>query len=312
MRTQQIPAIVCAGIAVQDLIFRVDAFPIPGGKTQAHDVITVSGGCAANAAIAAARLGGRVRFAGPLGGRGDGISQRILADLARENINVKDVVRVARATAPLSSIMIDERGERTIATYRDPLLNTARPANPDRLLNGVALVLADNRFPEFVQPICAAARSRGLPVILDADKPAREDDPLFASASHVIFSGECLRATTRLSDLHGALRQMKSRLAAFLAVTDGANDVLWTQSGPPKRMPVIAVKAVDTLAAGDVFHGAFALALAERMSEPAALRFAAATASLKCSRFGGISGAPTRAELDGFLSTRAVEGSHGG
>src|SRR5262249_51794841 len=146
MRTQRGPAILCAGIAVQDLIFRVDGFPIPGGKTQAHEVITLSGGCAANAAIAAARLGGRVRFAGPLGGRDDGISSRILADLARENIDVKSVVRVAKATAPLSSIMIDERGERTIATYRDPLLNTARAADPDGILDGVVLVLADNRF----------------------------------------------------------------------------------------------------------------------------------------------------------------------
>jgi sugar/nucleoside kinase (ribokinase family) len=249
-----------------------------------------------------------VRFAGPLGGPSDGISQRILADLARENIDVRGAVRITKATAPLSSIMIDERGERTIATYRDPLLNAARAANPNRLLDGIALLLADNRFPEFVQPICTTAQSRGLPVILDADKPTSEDDPLFASASHVIFSSECLRATTGFSDLHGALRHMKSRLAAFLAVTDGANDVLWTQAGPPKRMPVIAVKAVDTLAAGDVFHGALALALTERMSEPAALRFAAAAASLKCSRFGGISGAPTRAELDGFLSTRVVEG----
>src|SRR6266545_3238819 len=116
---QQAPAILCAGIAVQDLIFRVDAFPIPGGKAQAHDVVTISGGCAANAAIAAARLGGRVCFVGPLGGRSDAISERILADLARENVSVKGVVRVANATAPLSSIMLDARGERTIATYQD-------------------------------------------------------------------------------------------------------------------------------------------------------------------------------------------------
>ena len=68
-----------------------------------------------------------------------------------------------------------------------------------------------------------------------------------------------------------------------------------------RRMPVVAVEAVDTLAAGDVFHGAFALALAERMEETQALRFAAASAALKCTRHGGGAGAPRRAEVQHVL-----------
>jgi sulfofructose kinase len=70
-------------------------------------------------------------------------------------------------------------------------------------------------------------------------------------------------------------------------------------------MPVFAVAAVDTLGAGDTFHGAFALALAEGRDEPAAMRFAAAAAALKCTRFGGISGTPGRAEVAAFLDARA-------
>jgi sulfofructose kinase len=61
---------------------------------------------------------------------------------------------------------------------------------------------------------------------------------------------------------------------------------------------------VDTLAAGDVFHGAFALALSEGSDVANAMRFSAAAAALKCSRFGGISGAPSRAEVDDFLTAR--------
>jgi sulfofructose kinase len=62
------PVVLCAGIAVQDLIFRVEAFPPPGGKSQASEFLSIGGGCAANAAIAVARLGGAARYAGPLGG----------------------------------------------------------------------------------------------------------------------------------------------------------------------------------------------------------------------------------------------------
>jgi sulfofructose kinase len=67
-------------------------------------------------------------------------------------------------------------------------------------------------------------------------------------------------------------------------------------------MPVFAVDAVDTLAAGDVFHGAFALALAEGLREDDSLRFAAAAAAVKCTRLGGGSGAPNRSEVEALLS----------
>jgi sulfofructose kinase len=77
--------------------------------------------------------------------------------------------------------------------------------------------------------------------------------------------------------------------------------MLYMEDGAPQRMPTFPVKAVDTLAAGDVFHAAFALALAEQRSNAEALRFASAVAALKCMRFGGIAGAPTRPELEEFL-----------
>jgi sulfofructose kinase len=59
------PHILCAGIAVLDEVFRVREFPLPDNKVEASDFITVGGGCAANAAVAIARLGGKVTFAAP-------------------------------------------------------------------------------------------------------------------------------------------------------------------------------------------------------------------------------------------------------
>ena len=67
-RTSKKPKILCAGIAVQDIIMRVQNFPAPGTKVSASEFIVTGGGCAANAAVAIARLDGRVAFAGPLGG----------------------------------------------------------------------------------------------------------------------------------------------------------------------------------------------------------------------------------------------------
>ena len=90
---------------------------------------------------------------------------------------------------------------------------------------------------------------------------------------------------------------------AFLAVTNGAQDVLWLEGRSVRRCPVFAIEAVDTLGAGDVFHGAFTLALLEGRDEVGALRFAAAAAGLKCARIGGSAGAPKRSEVEALLAT---------
>jgi sugar/nucleoside kinase (ribokinase family) len=294
--------ILCAGIAVQDIVFRVDRFPPPGGKCMTDKFIVISGGCAVNAAIAIARLGGRVEYTGPLGGEDDDVSNQLVAGMQRESVGTAGIVRVPGATAPVSGILIDASGERMIATYRDRRIESARVADPAALVKDVSLLLADNRFPEYVRPVCAAAQARGIPVVLDADRPTTEDDPLFGMASHVIFSSECLRETTHEHDLSAGLLRFAPRTRAFLAVSDGPGAVRYIVDGAVRTMPAFKVEAVDTLAAGDVFHAGIALTLAEGRDELAAMRFGAAAAALKCTRFGGSMGAPRRDEVDAFLA----------
>ena len=300
------PAILCAGIIVLDEVFQVEQFPEPDGKTQAKAFFAVNGGCAANAAVAIARLGGRASLCGPLGGpRGsDDNGDRVLAALAREAVDCHDCVRVAGLASPLSAIFIDARGDRMIVTYRDERIANAQAREPERIVAAADAVLADNRFPAFVQPICQAARARGVTVVLDADKPTTVSDDLFRIATHVIFSSECLRATTGLDDLAAGLARIAEASGAFLAVTNGPADVLWRAGSELRHSPVFALPAIDTLGAGDVFHGAFTLALAEGRDVAVAMRFAAAAAGLKCTRLGGSSGAPTRAEVEELLAGR--------
>jgi sugar/nucleoside kinase (ribokinase family) len=291
-------------MAVLDEIFRVDEFPPADGKTQASEFAAVGGGCAANAAIAVARLGGRASFAGPLGGPAgqEPISDRILAGLGPEGVDCVGCVRLDGVASAVSAIFVNARGERTIATYRDHRLDAVTPRDADTLAAAADMVLADNRFPNFALPICRSAQRRGVPVVLDADKPVQPHDPLFAACSHIVFSAEGLRATMRTDDLAAALRQFGERTSAFIAVTNGPGPVLWRDEVDAiRQLPVFRVIAVDTLAAGDVFHGAFALALIEGRDAEEALRFAAAAASLKCTRFGGSAAAPMRSEVDALL-----------
>ena len=298
------PRVLCTGIIVLDEVFRVAEFPQPDAKVEAKGFFIVNGGCAANAAVAIARLGGRAKLAGPLGGPAgaDDNGDRVLAALAREHVDTGPCQLVDGLATALSAIFIDDRGDRTIVTYRDQRIAAVTPNDPLALTADADLVLADNRYPQFVRPVCEAARARKLRIVIDADKPTVEDDPLFRLASHVVFSAECLTATSGTGDLGEGLRRIARHTGAFLAVSNGPNDILYLEAGSLRRVPVFAIHAVDTLGAGDALHGGFALALAEGQSEVAALRFGAAVAGLKCTRFGGSAGAPIRAEVETFLA----------
>lgn len=245
---------------------RVANFPAPGEKVSASDFIVTGGGCAANAAVAIARLKGRAAFAGPLGGEDDAVSSRIVADLAGEGVDCSGVVRVAGATASVSLILLDAAGEKTIATRRGQGLSAGMPADVEALVAEADAVLVDNRFPDFVTAVCRAARAR---------------------------------------DIGAGLAQLSAHNPGLLAVTDGPNGVTWREGENLRHLQAFQVEAIDSLGAGDAFHGAFALALAEGRDLAEAMRFAAATAALKCTRFGGAAGAPTRDEVEAFLRERA-------
>lgn len=301
------PLVVCAGVAVLDYVFAIER-PSWGRKARATAFTAVVGGCAANGAVTIARLGAQARLVTPLGGPAgfDTIGDQILAALAREHVDCSAVVRLDSVMSPISSILIDRAGERSIVTYRDPHFSPLPPADPEPLVAGAGAMLVDDHYPLFVLPLVEAARRRGIPVVLDVEKIRPGADALRAACSHLVFSADGARELAGTDRLEHALRRIARQTDAFVAITNGSEDILFMDGDGPQRMPTIPVKAIDTLAAGDVFHAAFALALAEKQPIRAALHFAAAVAALKCTRFGGIAGAPTRAELAAFLKAHAA------
>jgi sugar/nucleoside kinase (ribokinase family) len=187
------------------------------------------------------------------------------------------------------------------------LLESARPRDPKYAIAGADAVLIDNRFPEFVLPIARAVVDERTIVVLDGDKPMGLTDELLALATHIVFSADGLRTTAGTADLASALTLVADRVNAVVGVTDGPRDMMWLDHGSLGRMPAFRIDAVDTLAAGDVFHGAFALALVEGRDVPNAMRFAAATAAIKCRRIGGGGGAPTRSDVEQFLAANGAK-----
>jgi sugar/nucleoside kinase (ribokinase family) len=288
---------------VQDIVMRVDAFPRPGTKVQASDFVITSGGQSGNAAVAIARLGAATRYIGALGATDDEVANRIVATLTREHIDCSGAIRVPGAQSSVSLIMIDGTGEKMIATRRDQGLNQAAPADATAAVADIDAVLLDNRYPNISVPIAAAAKARGITRVLDLDRPAPPDDPLVQDCTHVIGSADAMRESTQTTDNAEAVRKFSAAYKGFLALTDGPDGVYWREGGEVRHMAAFKVEAIDTLGAGDTFHGAFTFRLVESGDEVDAIRFASATAAIKCTRFGGLMGAPSRAEVEAFLKT---------
>lgn len=127
-------------------------------------------------------------------------------------------------------------------------------------------------------------------------------DGLLTAASHLLFASEQVQQTAGVTDDSEALKRLAGLTPAFLAATRGPNGTIWlNEAGALEETPAFPVDAVDTLGAGDVFHGAFTLRLTEGGDAREALRFAAAAAALKCTRHGGGLAAPQRIEVEELL-----------
>jgi sulfofructose kinase len=296
------PRILCIGMPVRDLTFRVGGVPGRGSKENATHFDEICGGNALNAAIGIARLGGRASVCGPMGDIRETSSRFIFDKLAHEGIET-NLLHMPGLVTPISAVLVDPSGERTIVTFRDPELWKVKLPATETLLDDCAAILTESRCAGFCTELCAEAVRRGIPVIVDVDRAMSLREGLLNASSHLVFSSEPLQETADVTDDAQALMKIAKLTPSFLAGTRGPRGTIWLdKNGAIQETPAFPVHTVDTLGAGDVFHGAFALAITEKQELRQALRFASAAAALKCTRFGGAYAAPQRAEVEEFLS----------
>ncbi len=286
------------GVAVVDIVMNLDEMPRLPEKYRARGAAIVGGGCGGNAAVAVNRLGGKARLAARLGD--DPIAEMIIGQLRAEGVDCEMARKFTGARSSFSSIFIDAAGERQIVNYRDETL----PGEADWLLADAPdfdAALADNRWSEGARAVMQMARRSGKPGVLDAEAPVLDSEAAMRAASHVVFSAQGLREFAGNDDLRAGLKQAENQLGDFVGVTDGPQGIWWRVNAIEDHMPSFAVPVVDTLGAGDVWHGAFALALGEQLAIPEAVRFSNAAAALKCTKSGGRDGIPTRDKIETFL-----------
>lgn len=293
------PRVLCVGHAVHDFVFSMPELPLGGRKHRADGFTSIGGGPAATAAVAIARLGAEVWLAARLGD--DAIATLIQEELQHFGVRCEHLRRHPGCRSSVSAVVVDRHAERMIVNYLDPSLPEEASWLPDPGTLGVAAVLADSRWPHGARFALDAARRAGIPAVLDADRPVPPDQSLLRAASHVAFSADALADLTGEADPAAGLRAAGRLTDAWCAVTIGAGGVLIAAGDRFEVSPGFALQAVDTLGAGDVWHGAFALRLAEGANEQDACRFASAAAALKVQRAGGRAGAPLRSDVQQLL-----------
>jgi sulfofructose kinase len=290
--------ILVTGMAALDFVFQLSEFPMHAKKYRAEDTSIVGGGCAANAAVAVVRLGGNARIVTRLGD--DPVGDLIAAGLDAEGVDLSLSRRIAGARSAFSSVYVDDAGERQVVNFGGSGFSDAAAFRDAAA--GSDAYLADTRWTAGALLTFAFARARGVPAVLDAEPPV--DMEAARAATHVAFSRDGLRDFTGQEDLAESLKTARRLTQTWVCVTDGSSGVFYLDDDRMRQISAFDVVVRDTLGAGDVWHGAFALALGEGANEVEAMRFANGAASLTCRSFGGRTGIPSRGELDDCLKDR--------
>jgi len=292
-------------VAVDELLY-VDHYPPADSKLPLRKRERQCGGLTGTALVAAARLGARCAYVGLLGY--DDLSQLVLDNFAREGIDTTHCVRRPEARPGHSVVVVDlETKTRTIFSYvagpmgADPLL-------PEReLIRDASVLLVDHHGLEGTLRAVQIGREAGARVVADFERdPGPPFGELLGLVDHLVLSQRFAQALTGRPDPRSAAISLWGPRREAVVITCGAAGC-WYLGEPdpttPRHFPAFPVHPVDTTGCGDVFHGAYAAALAEGQGLADRVRFASAAAALKATQEGGQAGIPTRFAVDKLLAS---------
>lgn len=305
------PRVVVVGSANMDLVARMDRLPKPGETRMADGFEMLPGGKGANQAVAAARAGGAVQFVGRIGR--DGFGSRLLERCREEGVGVRHLSRDPKAASGSALILVETSGQNAIAVSSgaNARLGIQEVRRSGTAIRGADVVLVQLEVSDAVvrETVRLAAHHR-VPVILNP-APARVLAPTVLEKVACLTPNEAeasalsgIRVTSPRSAARAAAR-LRERGPACVLITMGAAGVFVSGDGIHELFQGFPVHAVDTVAAGDVFNGAFAVAWAEGRSLADAVSFGQAAAALSVQRRGAMDSAPRREEIDRFLRSNA-------
>lgn len=295
--------IIVIGSSNTDMVIKSRKLPLPGETILGGTFLMNPGGKGANQAVAAARLGGNVTFVTKIGD--DVFGNEALSGFNAAKIDTRFIVRDPKNPSGVALINVDEDGENSIvvASGANGTLVPADIRNEIFETTRQDIFLMQLEIPvETVKYVAEKASARGSRVILNPAPACWLSDSLFKNL-FLITPNE-----TEAGMLTGfeVFDESSAREAAELLRNKGVQNVVITMGGAgafilsgsvSMMVPGIAVKAVDTTAAGDIFSGAMAVAISEGKDIVSTVTFANKAASISVTRMGAQASAPYRNEI---------------
>ena len=315
MKADQNPeavAVVVLGGINMDLVSMMERFPRAGESVVGSRFLTYPGGKGANQAVAAARMGARTAMVGRVGD--DMFGPQLLAALEAEGIDVSGISVSPSVSSGIAVIDIDESAQNRIIQ----ILGANDTCGPEEahavtrsLIRASTVLLQLEVSRDLSMQVASDAASQGKRVILDPGPVRPEPLPEeFFRFCDVITPNETEAQAlvgfpvTDPESAERAAQWLVDRGVELAIIKLGAQGAYYATAGTSSYVPPFKVNAVDSVAAGDAFNAALAVALAEGQDIPQAVRTASAAGALAVTKSGAQDSMPTRDEVEDLLRTQ--------
>lgn len=295
--------IVVVGSSNTDMIIKAPRIPQPGETILGGEFSTAAGGKGANQAVAAARAGGDVCFIARVGN--DLLGANALDGFKKDGIDTSFVFTDEKTPSGVALIMVSEDGENSIsvASGANENLSTGDIEKSKPSIEEADILLMQLESPiETIKAAAESAKSAGVKVILNP-APAQELSDDILSKIDIITPNETeteiltgMKINTE-DDLHKAADKLLATGVSTVLVTLGSKGVMLANEIGKKIIAGFKVDAVDTTGAGDVFNGAFSVAISNGNTLEDSVRFGNAAASISVTRMGAQPSAPKKEEI---------------
>jgi len=300
------PKVVVVGSSNTDMVVKVPHIPVPGETIMGTDFMTIPGGKGANQAVAAARAGADVTFIACVSD--DNFGKQAIENYQKEDIDTSfiKVIRGTHSGIALINVATDGENSISVAPGANSYLLPEDIEACREIFSCASVILAQLEIPlETVKAVADMAHSNGIPFILNPAPGGFIQEDLIRKIS-IITPNETEAAILTSNkkfteeEISEISRNLYQKGPETVIITLGKKGVWLKTNEAEKIIPGYKVHAVDTTAAGDVFNGALASAIANKVSIEDAIDFAQRAAAISVTKMGAQPSAPSLNEIRAF------------
>ncbi|NES82927.1 MAG: sugar kinase [Moorea sp. SIO2B7] len=242
------------GLVSLDIIYRVDTFPGKNQKIVASDETIAAGGPATNAAVTFSYLGGKGNLVGVVGNHP--ISNLIRGELERFNLTISDLNPDGAESPPVSSIIVTKAtGDRAVISINATKYQACGSQYPLHVLEDIDIVLIDGHQMEVSQAIAEKAKQQNIPVVIDGGSWKNGFETVLPYVDYAVCSANFYPPDCETQE--NVFAYLSAAGIKYIAITNGEKSIQYLSQGKKGQLNIPAINAIDTLGAGDIFHGAF-------------------------------------------------------